>query len=40
LIRGGSVSPEALGWAMLWTALVISAILSLGVALFARRDVG
>ncbi|MDE0959659.1 MAG: hypothetical protein OSB09_02660 [Planctomycetota bacterium] len=39
LIRGGQMSGSTVAWASLWAALILCSILSLGVALFARRDV-
>ena len=40
LIRGGSISAGTAAWATLWSVLLMAAILSLGISLFARRDVG
>ena len=40
LIRGGEVSATSLVWAALWTMCIIAGMLSLGIALFERRDVG
>ena len=40
LIRGGAISVGTVAWATLWSVLLIAAILSLGISLFARRDVG
>jgi len=40
LIRGGDISVATVGWASIWAFLVMSAVLAIGVALFARRDVG
>lgn len=39
LIRGGEISLATVAWASLWALLILSAVLSLGAALFARRDV-
>ena len=39
LIRGGEISLATVVWASLWALLILSAVLSLGAALFARRDV-
>lgn len=39
LIRGGDISASTICWASLWSLLILAAVLSLGAALFARRDV-
>ncbi|MEC9476352.1 MAG: ABC transporter permease subunit [Planctomycetota bacterium] len=39
LIRGGEISVSTAAWASLWALLTLAAVLSVGAALFARRDV-